>query len=57
MRGHGGGRFNGAAVLEIRGDARRPEGVIADVRPDADVLSAPLHHGPYVPLNHGTLGQ
>jgi hypothetical protein len=50
---HRGGVFERAAVLQIRRDAGRAEGVIADLRLDAGAGGAPAHHGVDVGLGAG----
>jgi hypothetical protein len=52
VRGHHLGVFKGPAVIEVCGDARGAEGVIADRRGNAGVRCAALKHAPCVGLAH-----
>jgi hypothetical protein len=46
-----------AAVLQISGDARRPKGMIADLRGDAGGFGAPLDHRIGIRLGQGIAGE
>src|SRR5215831_20590111 len=48
MRRHLARLLERAAVLQIGGDARAPEGVVADLRGDAGRLCATAHHSPSI---------
>jgi hypothetical protein len=54
---HGLSVFELAAVLEIGGDARCAEGVIADLSFDAGRSGAALDHAVGVLLPHGVVGE
>jgi hypothetical protein len=49
--------FERAAVLQISGDARRPKGMIADLRADASGFGAPLNHFIGIRLGQGIAGE
>jgi len=51
------GLFERAAVLQVSGDARRPEGVIADARDEAGGFGAPLNHLIGIRLGQGMAGE
>ncbi len=51
------GRLQLAAVLHVRGDAGRPEGVIADLRFDLRGLRSALDHTVGVLLPHCSFGE
>lgn len=57
MVGDGGGAFERAAVLQVGGDAGRPEGVIADPGGNVGRLGATLHHRVGVGGGEGGPGQ
>src|ERR1700730_317466 len=46
-----------AAVLQISGDARRPKGVVADVRGEAGGFGAPLNHRIGIRLGQEVAGE
>ena len=54
---HNGGVFERAAVFQVRCDARRPKGMIADLGLEAGVAGAPADHGVGVLLGQGRPGE
>ena len=48
--------FKRAVVLQVRADARRPEGMVAYLRLDASAARSPLNHAVGVLLPHGLAG-
>jgi len=48
--------FQLAAILQIGGDARGAEGVIADSRGNAGVARPALKHAPGIGLSHPMIG-
>lgn len=55
--GHGGGVLPRAAVLEVGGDPRRPEGVVVDPGLDPRRLRPPAHHRVGIGLRQRGAGQ
>ncbi len=49
--------FERAAVLQVSGDARRPKGMVADLRGEAGGFGAPLNHRIGIRLGQGIAGE